>query len=320
MYTRCTSIVRSEFEKKVAHMSRSILLLVAYMIIGGLTPVFGKWAVAEIPWGLLAWFRFGIAGVLLTVTLRARGKKLPLTRKNVVGFLLVALICVPLNQMSFLVGLKQANASHAGIFYAMNPILVFWGGLLLGQATFRLDLFWASVLSFAGAVLVTLSTGEGGGWSVDPKMLRGDLLLFVAILTWSGFSLLSKPLIAKHGPLATLASVFLLGTVLQTPFAVWDGVQHWASFSISTNGIVGFAYLTLITSYVNYMLWYVVIARHDLTRTSVLVNAHFLITILGGWLFQGDPVNALFLLGGACTLSGIALVARDHLSRRAAAL
>ncbi len=294
-------------------MSRTLLLLAGYMLIGGLTPVFGKWAVAEIPWGLLAWFRFGIAGSLLALTLRLRGRSLPVTRDNIKPFLGVAILCVPLNQLSFLVGLKWANASHAGVFYAMNPVLVFWGGLLLGQSVFRIELFWASLLSFAGAALVTLSTGEGGGFSIDPKMLCGDLLLLMAIATWSTFSLLSKPLIEKHGPLATLASVFLLGTLLQTPFAIWDGVNHLASLSISKSGIIGFCYLTLITSYVNYLLWYVVIARHELTKTSVLVNANFLITIFAGWLFQGDKLNALFLIGGACTLLGIVLVVRDRL-------
>ncbi|HNO79429.1 MAG TPA: DMT family transporter [Phycisphaerae bacterium] len=297
-------------------MSRSLLLLAGYMLIGGLTPVFGKWAVAEIPWGMLAWFRFGIAGSLLAMTLRLRGRKLPVTRANLKSFLGVALLCVPLNQLSFLIGLKFANASHAGIFYAMNPVLVFWGGVLLGQSVFRLELFWASMLSFGGAALVTLSTGEGGGWSIDPKMLTGDLLLLMAIVTWSTFSLLSKPLIAKHGALATLASVFLLGTLMQTPFAVWDFVHHIGAMSITSRGVLGFGYLTLITSYVNYMLWYVVIDRHELTKTSVLVNANFLITIFFGWLFQGDQVNALFVVGGACTLLGIVLVIRDRLISR----
>ncbi|MEZ6084249.1 MAG: hypothetical protein R3E58_09995 [Phycisphaerae bacterium] len=39
--------------------------------------------------------------------------------------------------------------------------------------------------------------------------------------------------------------MFLLGTLMQTPFAVWDFVHHVGAMSISGSGVLEFGYLTL---------------------------------------------------------------------------
>jgi len=293
-------------------MRRSILFILAYMIIGGLTPVFGKMAVDEIPWRVLAWARFGTAGVLLLATARLQGRRLPSIRRHWPALVGVAILCVPANQYGFLRGLELANASHGGIFYALNPVLVFWGALLLRQNRFRWSLCIASILAFAGAAAVSLSTGETSVFDVDARMVRGDVLLFLAIATWSSFSLLSRPLVRRHGAIETLSAVFLLGTLLHTPIALAD-LSSVDLGAITWRGWLGAGYLTLITSYMNYLLWYVVITSHDITKASVIVNANFVITVLVGWAFQHDPINRLFLLGCGLTLAGIALVIRENL-------
>jgi drug/metabolite transporter (DMT)-like permease len=296
-------------------VSRVLGFLILFTCIGGLTPVFGKLAVSEIPWMTLAWVRFGTAGVLLALTQRAMGGRLPLSRATITPLLGIAALCVPINQLGFLLGLRLANAGHAGVFYALNPVLIFWIGLALGRGVFRWSLCAATLLAFAGAVCVVASSGDLAAGDAKPDLLAGDLLLLLAIVSWALFSLLSKPYVQRHGAVGTLAAVFLLGTLLHTPFMLLDvGQVDWAA--ITWRGWLGAGFITLVTSYLNYLLWYVVISRHDMTRASVVVNANFLITIAVGWAFLGETVNRLFFAGALLVLAGIALVTHEHWRQR----
>lgn len=283
--------------------------VIAFTVIGGLTPVFGKLAVSQWPWMTLAWLRFGVAGLLLCATARMMGKRSVLTRRNLARFLGLAALCVPINQFGFLLGLKLANASHAGVFYALNPVLIFWGALIAGQSRFRVDLLAASLLAFLGAVAVTFSGGAGASPAPPEDMLKGDALLLLAIVSWSAFSVLSRPMVQRYGPIETLSTVFILGAILHTPLAMMD-VGQFEPSRITRSGWVGAAYLTLITSYFNYMLWYWVIARHDITRVAVVTNCHFVITVIAGVVFQDDPLTMLFVVGCVLILAGILLATR----------
>ncbi len=294
-------------------MAASILYLLAFTLISGLTPICGRLAVQEVPWMTLAWIRFAVAGGLLYLTARRQGRRLPFRRDTIWPLLGIAALCVPLNQFGYLQGLALANASHGGVFYALSPVLIFWGAVLLRRSRFRWTLCCASLLAFGGAACVTVSSGEVG-FSTDPRMLRGDLLLLFAVSTWALYSLLSKPYVERHGAVATLSAVCLLGAALHTPLVLLD-LPRYADVVITWRGVVGTAYLTLVTSFINYLLWYVVIARHDISKASVIVNTNFLITVLLGYLFLDESINLLFVIGAVLTLCGIALVAWDHVGR-----
>src|SRR3990172_8152529 len=135
-------------------------LLAATTLIAGLTPIAARMATAELPPLTLAFFRFGSAGVLLILTANALGLRwsiTPANRKLVIG---LGLLCVPINQFGFLVGIKLANASHAAIAYALVPLLVYWISLALRRTTLSLRMTLASLFAFAGATVVDLSTGQ----------------------------------------------------------------------------------------------------------------------------------------------------------------
>jgi drug/metabolite transporter (DMT)-like permease len=105
--------------------------------------------------------------------------------------------------------------------------------------------------------------------------------------------------------------VFVIGTVWQIPLVVADGL--WFDLStfdlarVTWRGWTGFAFITLITAYTNYLLWYLVTARYDVTRSSVVTNAHFLITVLveAAWFQQG--LSGWVGVGSALLLFGIVL-------------
>ena len=78
---------------------------------------------------------------------------------------------------------------------------------------------------------------------------------------------------------------------------------------VTWRGLFGFGFITLITAYTNYLLRYLVISRHDVTRSSIAVTASFLITViladihlepLPFWKILRIPAGAKMVLAGAC--------------------
>ncbi len=296
------------------------LLLAAVTVISGLTPVAAGLATKELPPLTLALVRFGVAGILLRFT--ARALRLPVRFQPSDRWLLLLLgaICVPINQFAFLFGVRLANASHAGIAYALVPVLVFWLTLALGTARLTARMTLATILAFLGAAAASYTSHGVTGSDVSvvsgdgARILLGDGLLFAAAVSWSLFVVWSQDLVKRAGAVQTLAAVFLIGAAMQVPLAIadvlfFDAAQFtWAS--LTWRGVGGFVFITLITAYTNFLLFYLVLARYDVTRASIVTNASFLIAVLVDAAITGTTLSLWVAVGSVLLFTGIVLTRR----------
>jgi len=293
-------------------MWRVYLLLVVVTVISGLTPVAARLAAAELPPLTIPFFRFGSAGLLLLLTMKLLRLPWMIPRSQWPIFLGLGAICVPLNQTGFLFGIRLANASHAGITYALVPVIVFWISLALRRTHLSGRMILASTLASAGAVVVVLATGEmATGPQVGLSVLSGDGLLLTAAASWSLFAVVSQPLVRTYGAIHTLTAVFLAGALLHVPFVIVDylyfDLGRFDVSAVTWRAVVGFTYITLITAYTNYLLWYLVVARFDVTRSAVITNSSFLITVLAEAAWFGQRLNGWIAAGSLVLFAGIAL-------------
>jgi drug/metabolite transporter (DMT)-like permease len=294
-------------------MWRVYLLLGVVTLIAGLTPIGARMATAELPPLTIAFFRFATAGVLLAVTGKLLGLRCSFPKERWPLLFGLAALCVPINQIGFLVGVQRANATHAGIAYALVPVLVYWISFMMRRASLSARLVTASTLAFAGAAAVVLSTGRLAvvDGAASYRILTGDLLLLSAAITWAMFGILSQPVVRQFGALPTLTMVFLIGAMLQLPLVladyVWFDLSRLDLLAVTWHGLAGFAYITLITAYVNYLLWYLILARYDVTRTAIVTNASFLITVLVEAAFLGQVLSWWVAAGSVLLLAGIGL-------------
>ncbi len=302
-------------------------MLATVTLIAGLTPLAARMATRELPPLSLAAVRFGLAGTLLAVTVRLMRLPWPPVRLEARMFLVLGAICVPVNQVCYLFGVKLANASHAGVAYAMVPVFVFWISVVLGRTSPGGRLILATSLASLGATVVVLATGTrsigAGSWSETALwLLLGDGLLLAAAASWAMFVVLSQPVVRRFGAVPTLATVFLAGTLLQLPLVVVDAIcfnlRHFDPSTLTWRGIAGFAYLTLITAYTNYLLWYLVVARYDVTRSAVVTNSNFLVTVLAEAALFDQRLSWWVAPGCLLLLAGIALANPTSKSTNAA--
>lgn len=299
-------------------MGRVYLLLSITTMIAGLTPVAARLATAELPPLSLAFVRFGVAGGLLAFTTKALGMRLSFPRTAWSRLILLAALCVPLNQIGFLFGIKLSNATHAGIAYALVPMLAYWFSLAGGSSFYSHRMTMASTLAVAGAVVVILATQGPSSdvFEVSRQVFLGDGLLLTAAVTWALFVVLSQPVVRRYGAWPTLTVVFLIGTVMHVPLVVADlfyfDLRRFDTSDVTWKGVAGLAYITLITAYTNYLLWYLILARHDVARSTVVTNCAFLVTVIVEGLFLGGALNGWVAVGSAILLWGILLTRKQR--------
>ena len=141
-------------------MWRVYLLLLIVTLIAGVTPIAARMATHELPPLSIPLVRFGTAGVLLALTVKALRLGRPIPRSHWPLFIGLGLLCVPVNQVGFLIGIKKANASHAGIAYALVPVLVYWISVSLGRSSPSVAKFGSSAAcSGSRSHAVTLQWG-----------------------------------------------------------------------------------------------------------------------------------------------------------------
>lgn len=294
-------------------------LILAIILLAGLTAPAAKSALNDLPALSTGFVRFGLAGLLLLLTafgsqLVKRTQEPRLRQRDAWRWILAAVLCVPANQYFFLVGTQLANASHSGLFYALNPVLTFLITVAIGHTRWSLRMALASILAFIGTATLFFDGAVRSGAMTDPNanFLLGDLLLFGAVATFAAYSVTVLPLAKEYGASRAAGIVMTAGAILYAPVWWIDG-SGFRLAAASSAAIIGFLFITIGTSYVNYALWFVALRRLEINRLSIAVNAAPIIAVVASWLLLGEHLTSYLGVSGLLLLLAIGLANWDRL-------
>ena len=157
------------------------LTIVIYLTLSAsFTPIAAKYVVSEISPLLLAFFRFGLATLLLLIIFFIRKQNFIIDKKDILLFLILGALVIPINQFFFLYGVYFSSASHSGVFYACIPLVVFSFSVLLKNERFSIRKLLIISLSVIGIILILGEDFIGSKQGGSDKLL-GDILLFFAM-------------------------------------------------------------------------------------------------------------------------------------------
>jgi uncharacterized membrane protein len=94
-------------------------------------------------------------------------------------------------------GEQLISAGTASLLMALNPAFIFLLSVFLRQERVTWTRAVGLLLAFAGLVVVV---GFGGDGKIQLGMVRGVLITLIAPLAWSVYTLISRPLAARHPP------------------------------------------------------------------------------------------------------------------------
>ncbi|AWZ09756.1 EamA family transporter [Streptomyces sp. ICC1] len=196
-------------------------------------------------------------------------------------------------------GEQLVDAGTAAMVVNIGPIVIaLLSGWLLKEG-FPSMLLAGMAVSFAGAVVVGLSTSHGGSAS-----LGGVLLCLVAALTYGAGVVLQKPALQYASPLQVTTYGCFIGTAVTLPFA-WQLVDQLPRAPMSA--VLNMLYLGLFPTALAFTTWSFALSRTTAGKMGATTYAVPAVVVLIAWIALDEIPAGLTLLGGAICLAGVAV-------------
>lgn len=241
--------------------------------------------------------RFLLAYVALWLL---RPKKLPLTRRQELIFLLLGLSGCSIYFFAENSALMYTLASNVSIIVAAAPIFTAILAHLTGEERFQRSTLWGFLIAFAGVVLVVFN-----GTFVLKLNPKGDFLALAAAACWATYSVLNRKVSQGMDPLLFTRRTLFWGIVTAMPLILLEGIPYPVQ-PLFTPTIAGnMLFLGLLGSCICYVLWNMAFDHLGIVTTNSFIYIQPFITIVVGWLFLKEPISPLALLGAGLITIGV---------------
>lgn len=248
--------------------------------------------------------RFPLAALTVLVILLARGTAPWPDRADWPRIVSLGVLGNIVYQGFFIFGLDATYAGNASILLATTPVWTLAFSTLRGHERPG-PLVWIGILAtLSGMILVVVGGGHSVG--IHGATLGGDLLMVGAAVTWSLYSVGSRGMVLKYGPLPVTAWTLWIGStglvllglpsLLATPF-----------HRVSALAWVGVAYAGILAIGLAYLLWYRGVHRIGNSRTAAYSNLTPVVALAVAWAWLGETPGLLQIVGAGIVLGGLSL-------------
>jgi drug/metabolite transporter (DMT)-like permease len=281
---------------------------VAVPAIWGGTFIAGRILALAVPAAVGSLLRFVVAVVaLLAAAWWLEGGLPRLTRRQLVGTLLLGVTGIFAYNLFFLGALARLPASRTSLIIALNPIVtIAAASLLLGERMSPRR--WLGVAVALAGVWIVVSRGDVLG-SVRGAVGLGELLMFGGVCSWAAYTLIGRRVLAGLTPLAATTWAALWGVALLALAAAPD-LRDLRAKDLTLPVVLSVLYLGVLGTAVGFVWYYQAVQRLGASRTVIFNN---LVPVFGatfGVLLLGEPLLPSMLLGGAIAVAGVMLVTK----------
>jgi len=256
---------------------------------------------------VLGFYRFAIAGLILTAVmcLRGRGRALAALRREPLRFLVLGLTGGFGMGFCVFLALRQTASISVQLVMNSNPVLIVPLSLLIGERV-GVGKVAGVVLGVVGCVLVLGGLPEEVV-RLTPGHLKGGLLAAGSGLCWAVYTVFGRGLVRRHGGLTTTTLSMVLGGVF---FAVACLAMGKGLVLADWRGAAVGLYLGVVPTAFGFTAWYVALEK---LPANVLGPLQFIVPVGGVALaiaLLGETLTAVMGLGGVLALTGVYLSTR----------
>lgn len=288
----------------------SWLLLILANTLWACSYVAAKFALRDVSVNIMNALRMIIAALVLLPFLIAWRKDLNLTRKDLPQLALLAAIGFVINKILEYGGLSLTTASDVALLIASESIFTAALSWLVLRERFKLLTGVSLLLGLAGVYLIVERSvipniPSGGG----ALRIVGDLMVVLALVFESFYTVRGKALLVKHPPLLITAVAIVGSTVFWIPLAGVDIALHgWHPPGLLAWLSIG--WLAIMSTVIAYLAWLKGLAKVD---GSAAASTLFIQPLLGttlAILLLGDQLLPTTVAGGIMIISSVYLLSR----------
>ncbi len=249
-----------------------------------------------------------IAFIFLAIIAHSRGQlAIKMNKELFVHFLLLGICGFCIHNFLMFKALEYTEAGTGAVINGVIPALVVLADYVLFRRTVSRTSVCGIFLSFLGTalvithgdVMVFFQTGVG----------IGEGLFLVAIIGWTAYTVLSRPLLANYPAITVTAYTCLSGGLLMLPSVLIDLPDAKAMMADPKITIILFSQ-GVLTMGLGFLWYYEGIQRLGAVQASTYLN---LVPVLGVGLaaiMLGERPDFSLLLGGTLVIGGLLLANR----------
>lgn len=281
---------------------RTYFPLIGLSVIWGLAFVAIKradYVLSPVNLALLRWFVSSAAYALLLLFIGR--PKAPFDRRDLPRLLLVSFANVPLYHVALNFGETTVSSGLAGLLISTAPVFVAIFSSYSLQERISSSVVTALFVAICGAAILSAENFSGSGFV-------GPAEIMVSAFAYALFTVASKPLVLKYGPLHTAIWAGISGTLMLLPLttkSLFVQAEH-----LSTVGWFSVLYLALLSTVAGYSIFYTLVSRRAVSRLTIQLYLVPVVSVIGGAALLDESITPYTILGGAFLLTAVALATR----------
>ena len=256
------------------------------------------------PWTLVA-IRVAIAALLAGGLLLVQGVR-RIGRKDLQVGAVSGVLNLVIPYVLFTFAYDNASAGFVGLFAALIPLVtaIYAHFMLPDEPMVRAKVIGLSV-GFAGVVALLASGDTGLGEAGRPMLAAGLSVVGVAAIGYAGA--FARRHAGAYDATTVTGVQFVLGGLLLIPaMLVIEGLPT----GISTQGWSLILYLGIASTFVPFMIFYVLLKTISATSVSLIGYLVPLVALGGGILLLGEQLELGIAVGGLLIFAGMILTDR----------
>jgi len=244
-------------------------------------------------------FRFGI-GFLLLVPAALWGASPWPHRRDWATTVGLGLLFFALFPLLFNASLRYTTAARGALALSTLPLLTMGVAAALGVEALTWRKSIGVALAMAGVAAALLS----GLRAAPAEAWRGDLLMVCAALCMAFYSVWSRPVIRRSGPLTFTALAMAVGALCLTALA-WQRGSFEPVARFGPAQWMAIAFLGVFGGAVVFFLWAFALGRTTPTRVAISVTVNPVTAALVGAVLLAESLRWNLVLGLAAVIAGI---------------
>ena len=283
----------------------SLIAAVATMLAWGMNFAFVKYVLDHLGVGAFMFLRYLVLPILgltlLVLIFRRRVAHTWPRRADLPRFIVCALVGHVLHISAVMYGMNLSTAFSSSLVLTCQPLFTLGILAWLGQERLRRQQVVGTLVAFAGIILF-LADKFAGGFA---RAGVGDLTLLIAGASFSAYTVLSRPLADRYGPLIVLSYtlLFSMPIMLALTFPFFADLKA-AALGPSVWAAIFFA--LVVSSFFGWLCWAWVNSVRGVARSAPFMYLMPPVAGLMAWLTLGETFTWLKIAGAAVTMAGVA--------------
>ncbi len=236
----------------------------------------------------IVFLRYFMASVFFVIVMVIRRKSFKISIKDIPLFMGSAGIGIVVYFLAELEGLKRLQASTATLILALIPLALIIVNRFTKTEKLSNTKKFASVGSIIGVAMVVGGDPTAGNF-------MGYLFMGIAVLSWVVYSFTTTTLTHRYDETKVTAYGAYITTLCFLPFFLSGDVDFTL---VKTEHWMHLFFLGIVSSAIGFGLYNFALKEIGGTASSLAINFIPIITLVFGYIFLGETMNWVQLIGG----------------------